>query len=77
MEWKDYPRNKPQKNGNYLISLKEPINKKDYYFYSFIARYDSAFDKWYQFDPISKNEFTNPIAVEIIGWMKLPPTFLG
>ena len=77
MDWISYPKNKPENDGNYLIGLKEPSGEKDFYCHTFIARYDSISDRWYQFDPISKKEYTAPISIKIIAWMKMPPPFLG
>lgn len=77
MYWINYPKNKPLKDGNYLIGLREPLDENGLFCYTFVARYDCISDRWYQIDPILKKVYTNPISIEIIAWMKMPPTFLG
>lgn len=72
MEWKTYPKNKPNESGTYLVSI--TISHRTF---NYMAHYDQKTDSWFKYDPFSnKNDVLEQIEFKINGW-KNPSVYLG
>jgi hypothetical protein len=76
MEWINYPENKPQESGTYLVSITRPCVGGDFTF-RYFAYFDTAKNQWFKSDLFrDENQILERITFKINGWVESVSTYL-
>ena len=77
MSWIDFPENKPNTSGTFIVSINTITAKGKDYTFRYLAYYDLDQNKWFKYDSFAiGNEILEEIKDRINGWTETPPVYL-